>query len=334
MNITSILSLIQVASGVGGVVGFRHIIENAEQEVLHMNSLVSPSKYAVPRLNTAPPGGGVNVMIGKMPWRKKARLLPIMMQVIDSVAQCGLYMKDKTSPTQSQADETIWDALDSLARQHGAVEVGFTRISTHDIFKDDAIPYNNAIVFTIDMKKEAINTAPSYDALIEVLLTYAALGNLARLLTDYLRQQGYGAYPGFPIGGLVDYVRVAEQAGIGAIGYHGMLISPTEGTRQRINVVFTNMEIPESTTNQHKWVLDFCDMCRKCVRSCPPQAIFTTGQVNPITGRKPTVHYEKCVDYYGKNEGCAVCIKVCPFSQAGYEKIRRGFLKAQMKMHA
>jgi len=30
-----------------------------------------------------------------------------------------------------------------------------------------------------------------------------------------------------------------------------------------------------------------------------------------------------------KGQGCAVCVSVCPFSQAGYDKIQGGFLLAQ-----
>ncbi len=174
-------------------------------------------------------------------------------------------------------------------------------------------------------------SAPSYDALIEVIRTYASLGKLALKLSDYLRAEGYGAYPGFPIGGLVDYVRVGQDAGIGAIGYHGMLISPNEGTRQRVGIVFTNMAIPEPEPNPHEWILDFCAKCQKCVRSCPPGAIYTEANAQPETGRKPTLHYQKCLDYYGANQGCAVCVNVCPFSQAGYEKIESGFLLAQAR---
>ena len=200
-----------------------------------------------------------------------------------------------------------------------------------NIFKDFAIPYQNAVVFTIDMEKEAIDTAPSYDTLIEVMRTYGALGHLAVKVSDHLRKLGYGAYPGSPMGGVVDYVRVAQDAGIGAIGYHGMLISPTEGTRQRINVVFTNMEIPEPQPNPHRWILDFCAMCQRCVRSCPPKAIYTSAKADPMSGRKKTVHFDKCVTYFGENQGCAVCVKVCPFSQAGYDKIQSGFLLAEAK---
>ena len=331
MNLATLRSLVGAMTGAGGVEGFR---DAAEQEVMRLGDLISAGEHAVTRLNTAPPDGGVNVMIGTMPLAQKLRLLPIMLRTMNSVTKCADAMKDDLTPTKHSATEETWNRLIELAKARGAVEVGFARISVHDIFKEYAIPYRNAIVFTIDMEKEAINTAPSYDALVEVLKTYAALGDVALALTDALREQGYGAYPGFPIGGLVDYVRVAEAAGIGAIGYHGMLISPTEGTRQRINVVFTNMETPAPAPNPHAWVLDFCAACRKCVRSCPPKAIYTTAQVSPMTGRKSTLHYQNCLDYYATHQGCAVCVKVCPFSHTGYAKIERGYRRVQARVAA
>lgn len=323
-----------MSSGSGSLSGFRNVLENAEREVSHLSNLIPAGKYAVERLETAPPGRGVNVMIGEMPLRQKMRVLPVMLGTVDAAATCGHYMSHTLTPTRSAADETVWNNIRELAMQQGAVEVGFARINEHDIFKEFAIPYRNAIVFTIHMKKEAIDTAPSYDALIEVMRTYGSLGRLAVKVSDHLRKLGYGAYPGSPMGGIVDYVRVAQDAGIGAIGYHGMLISPSDGTRQRINVVFTNMEIPEPQPNPHQWILDFCAMCRRCVRSCPPQAIYTSAQPDPVTGRKKTVHFDKCVTYFGENQGCAVCVKVCPFSQAGYDKVKEGFLTAETRRKA
>ncbi|MDJ0757499.1 MAG: 4Fe-4S dicluster domain-containing protein [Ardenticatenaceae bacterium] len=334
MKFKELLGLVRFLSNSGGIKGFIGVIEHAEQEIMSMSDLVPAGDQAVMRLDTAPPGAGVNVMIGGMPLRQKMSLLPTFLKVTSSVGRCGQYMYDKQSPSRSDADHSVWTAIDQLARENGAVEVGFVRIDEHDIFEGFAIPYRNAIVFTVDMEKEAIDTAPSFDAMVEVLQTYASLGQVALKLTDFLRDQGYGAYPGFPIRGVVDYVRAAEQAGIGAIGYHGMLISPTDGTRQRINLVLTNMEIPEPTPNPHEWILDFCAMCNKCVRECPPEAIFTTAEVNPVNGRKSTIHYDRCVEYYGQNQGCAVCVRVCPFSQAGYDKIMSGFLRRQASRQA
>lgn len=326
MAIVNMVRLLRAMAGAGGIETFR---DAAEQEVMRLGQLIPASPHAVERLNTSPPGGGVNTMVRTMPLKTKMRLAPVLLRTMNAVTRCADYMKDKFVPTRSNADAAVWEAIRAVAKKNGAVEVGFAHISEDDIFQGYSIPYRNAIVYTVDMDKTVINTAPSYDALIEVLSTYASLGKVASTLTDYLRNRGYGAYPGFPIGGLVDYVRVAQKANLGAIGYHGMLISPGDGTRQRINVVFTNMEMPQPEPNPHMWILDFCAKCQKCVRSCPPKAIYTTAKANPTTGRKPTVYYKKCLDYYANNQGCAVCVKVCPFSQAGYEKIQRGFLKIQ-----
>ena len=328
MLFDSALGLFKAFTG-GGTGGFITMIRKAEDELQQLSDLTPAGDYSVPRLDTSPPGRGTNNIIGGMNFRQKLRIVPKFLNAASMVTLCGEMMKDKITPQRTEADETVWDEIKRVARSLGAVEVGFTEVDQHDIFQGFSIPYKNAIVFTIDMDKEAINTAPSYDALAEVLGTYGQLGRVSLKLTEYLRSIGFGAYPGFPVGGLVDDVRVAGNAGIGAIGYHGLLISPTEGARQRINVVFTNMEIPEPEENPHSWVLDFCDDCRKCVRSCPAKAIFMNGKIHPETGRKQTVDYDSCLEYFGANQGCAVCVKVCPFSQAGYDKIKSGYLKKE-----
>ena len=320
---SNLMMLLRAMGGSDVITDFR---DAAEEEMQHLASLIQPGEHAVTRHNTAPPGKGVNAMMRDMPLAKKARLLPVVLGTMNSVTRCGTYMKDKLTPSRQSADADVWEQVRDVALASGALDVGFVRINEHDIFKDYAIPYQSAVVFTIQMDKEAIDTAPGYDALIEVLSTYGSLGDVAIALTEHLREQGYGAYPGFPIGGLVDYVRVAQDAGLGAIGYHGMLISPGDGTRQRINVVFTNMDIPEPAANPHAWVREVCELCQNCVRSCPPAAIYTEGELEPSTGRKTTIHYERCVEYYGDNQGCAVCIKVCPFSAAGYDKVKQGYM--------
>ena len=328
MRFSSVVSLLRAMMTSQGVDGFR---QSAENEMMRLAGFVSPGEHAVERLDTAPPGRGVNVMMRKIPFRKMLSLMPLTFRMMESMTKCAEVMQE-VQPVESKASTSEFhEQLRQVAREHGAVEVGFVKISQDEIFDGYAIPYQNAIVFTVDMDKEVTKTAPSHDMLIEVLSTYASLGDVALRLTEYLRDQGYGAYPGFPVGGVVDYVRVAEQAGIGAIGYHGMLISPTEGSRQRINVVFTNMELPEPEPNLHAWILDFCAKCRKCVRLCPPQAIFTTDEPHPVTGRKSTLHYDTCLDYYAENNGCGVCMDVCPFSHAGYDKIHTGFQKAQKR---
>ena len=37
------------------------------------------------------------------------------------------------------------------------------------------------------------------------------------------------------------------------------------------------------------------------------------------------IDHAACRDFFTSNFGCAVCIKVCPFSQAGYNKVKAHF---------
>ena len=68
---------------------------------------------------------------------------------------------------------------------------------------------------------------------------------------------------------------LAEKAGLGTIGTHGLLISPNVGPRQRIAAVYTSIEnLPEINTNEHLWIKDFCTKCKRCVKACPTKAIF------------------------------------------------------------
>jgi epoxyqueuosine reductase QueG len=140
-----------------------------------------------------------------------------------------------------------------------------------------------------------------------------------------MRQNGFAAYPGTALGGITDYVYLAELAGIGVSGYHGLLISPNEGARLRINTIYTNIKnLPLDYGNEHLWVRDFCAMCKKCIRECPVDAIFDQP-VPRGDGGMQCIEHDLCRDYFHQHHGCAICLVECPFSQAGYHKIRARF---------
>ena len=179
------------------------------------------------------------------------------------------------------------------------------------------------------MDKEPIETAPSLDCQLEVMDGYKNMASIAKRLSQHLRQHGYAAYPGTALGGVTDYVHLAELAGLGAIGYHGLLISPGEGARLRINTIYTNIvNLPTLETtgqaNEHLWVRDFCAMCKKCVRQCPVNAIYDQPEPRGDGGMQ-SIDHATCRDYFTRNYGCGVCLAVCPFSHTGYEKVKERF---------
>jgi ferredoxin len=215
--------------------------------------------------------------------------------------------------------------LEAFARSLGAKDIGYVDVPNHLIFKGKRLPHRHAIVFTVEMQKDAIATSPSFESMLEVSEAYKNLAIIGWNITAFLRKRGFAAYPGTALGGLTDYPHLAERAGLGAIGYHGLLISPTDGARMRINVIYTNIEnLPQATVNPHQWVRDFCAMCQKCVRSCPVNAIYEEPQ--PRTGGGfQSIDHATCRDYFTRNFGCGVCMAVCPFSQAGYQRIKHHF---------
>lgn len=252
--------------------------------------------------------------------RTEARVLP---KLIWSLARAGRSYRSPFPTATDQAPPELFAELEELARSMGAREIGYlTDIADHEIFAGKTLPYRNAVVFTVEMEREQMRTAPSFEAFVEVHEGYRALGEIAEAMSRLLRSRGYAAYPGTALGGTTDYVALGERAGLGASGYHGLLITPSAGARVRISAVYTNITNLPDRKRDHSWVRDFCAQCRKCVRSCPAGAIY--DQPRPRPGGKVCIDYRSCRDYFSAEYGCAVCLSVCPFSNAGYDQVRAG----------
>ena len=147
-------------------------------------------------------------------------------------------------------------------------------------------------------------------------------------IIDYLRQKGFGAQGGHPLGGLVLYPPLAVTAGLGWMGRHGLLITPGFGPRQRIAAIFTSIEnLPIAENNPHSWISDFCDKCGRCIRTCPPKAIREHPVIHK-SGRETHIIREKCLPVFVNQEGCTVCVKECTFSRSRYDDIHKSFRPA------
>ncbi len=261
--------------------------------------------------------------------RQLLKVIPEIAPLMTAMNRGAHMYGSKYEPTQNESSPEFMAELAALARKAGVADIGYVKVPRNAIFQDKGIPYEYALVYTVEMDKEPLDTAPSFEAMHEVMHGYKKLGIIGNKLARFMHRHGFAAYPGTALGGVTDYPHLAELAGIGVIGYHGLLISPNNGARLRINVIYTNItNLPtleaQGKENEHLWVRDFCAMCKKCVRKCPVSAIYDQPQPRGDGGMQ-TIEHATCRDYFTTNYGCAVCLIVCPFSQVGYDKVKAKF---------
>ena len=257
---------------------------------------------------------------------QRLRVAPTMIRLMREMGRSARFYERPREPQQRQAEPELVEQLEALAAEHGATAVRYVVLPDDCIFEGKAVPHRNAIIYTVRMSKEALDTAPSFEAFHEVAQGYLRMAIIGNRVTELLRQQGHDAYPGTALGGLTDYTRLAELAGLGTIGYHGLLITPGEGALLRLNTIYTSVgNLPMRPREASlEWVRDFCAMCRKCVRSCPVDAIHPEP-IRRDNGRVECIETTTCLDYFAANYGCAICADVCPFTQRGFDVIQQRF---------
>lgn len=265
------------------------------------------------------------MMMTDIPLFKLIKLLPAMAKVQLSFRKTIDYAKNRTGSNRKHVDLSFQKALEDKARQWGALDIAYVRVPDDMIFKGKSIPYRYAIVITGEMDKEKILTAPGVDCMIEVQKTYGNTGVTANKIAKFLRDSGYNAVPCHSLGGVVDYPALAQKAGMGVMGRHGLLISKANGASQRIAAVFTDIEnFKNSPGEDYSWVEDFCKNCGRCIKNCKVGAIYEEKVIDG-SGQYTTTDGDKCMEYFSTHYGCSICIKVCPFTKVGYDKLKSAY---------
>ncbi len=306
------------------------ILASTDKHLANFDELIQPSPLSRPRTPFDSGLPASEMTMATLPLKDKLKVIPRAIPLMLNM-QIGARMYDgKFDPIETEASPQFIEEFEAMARELGAKDIGYVKVPDYAIFEGKGLPCEYAIVFTVEMEKEPLESAPSFDCQLEVMDGYKRMAHISKKLAKHLRKAGYDGYPGTALGGITDYPLLAELAGLGAIGYHGLLISPGEGARLRINTIYTNItNLPtiEATgeKNKHLWVRDFCAMCKKCIRQCPVDAIYDEPVPRGDNGGMQTIDHATCRDYFTRNFGCGVCLVVCPFSQASYEKVHAKF---------
>ncbi len=263
------------------------------------------------------------------------RVLPKMMKLMNpmrSNMKLSLEsIEENPIHPKTQVDDEFIAELEKFALEIGIDEVGYTELSREFIFQDKAVLYGKGvIVLSLEMDFNKMELAPSPQTHAMILGTYNKLGILANKMADFLRDNGYGAQAGHPLGGLTVYPPLGQMAGMGWHGLNGLLITPKFGPRHRLAAIYTSIEnLPIPEENQHSWVEDFCNKCKKCVKECPGKAILGKPIIHG-NGSRTYIETEKCMPQFLNNHGCSICIKVCEFNRKDYYKIKESFLNSNV----
>ena len=175
----------------------------------------------------------------------------------------------------------------------------------------ESLPY--AIVFTIPMDKELIHRGPQIAEVIETSHGYVTGAIIGMILSYYIRRLGYEARNHMDANYLLGAKWVAEAAGIGVMGRHGMIITPTEyGSCVRLGVVTTSIPVQVDEVQPSCGIEEFCKICDRCARACPGRALA------PAAITDPDEWYfkgEECYRIWRRvGTDCGACISICPFT--------------------
>ncbi len=122
----------------------------------------------------------------------------------------------------------------------------------------------------------------------DTIFTYRTADSVAMHMARYLEKNGYKALavPAFiPIDmspgkdgmiGLVDHKAIGAEAGVGAFGESGLLVTLEFGPRVRLSSVLTSLELEPTPPLAD----ECCTHCLKCVDSCPSKALSGGGKID------------------------------------------------------
>lgn len=181
----------------------------------------------------------------------------------------------------------------------------------------DILPWGIIIVRAMD--PDMIHRGPLAPQSVETVRGYLNVAVTALALASSIRQAGYRARVHMDGNYLLPLVPTAVDAGLGALGRNGLLITKEFGPCVRISAVTTDMPLLETPKDPlFEKVHRFCNGCNLCSTMCPGKAIPS----RPMDKMKDNWAYspEKCYRVW-RNVGtdCGVCISSCPFTQGAVD---------------
>lgn len=238
----------------------------------------------------------------------------------------GLVEGPSKAAKVEESPEVFSRKLKAFSQYIGAKVVGIAKMQedhfysvlgrpVEDYGKKVTTTHPYGLVVGIEMDKDMINRAPQLEELFAVTKGYVDGAMIGLWMTYYIKSLGYDARANIDGNYEVIATQVAEAAGLGETGRNGLLISPEYGQRLRFAVITTDMPlIPDEAIDLG--MKRFCELCNKCSKSCPGQAISHLPREKENDQLRWRIKHEDCYKMWRRlGTDCGVCLSVCPFSQ-------------------
>ena len=253
-----------------------------------------------------------------------------------------------TTPSPSLSDTAgLMASLEQSARRFNAADFRVTRTPVEHAYavrgrgehygepNDSLLPCT--IVFSVPMDSNAVQKAPAVEESVAVTESYIQVAVIGMVLSYTLRELGFRAVCHMDGESQLILPPLAEAAGLGSIGWMGVLLTRTHGPGIRLGAVSTDAPLPLDTPDtgretRRAAVLKYCMQCGRCARLCP------AGAIKPLSDSsnrsQPSIDHERCYRTWRElGTDCGVCLAVCPFgtaspSQAAAEPGDPDFLKS------
>jgi len=233
--------------------------------------------------------------------------------------------KAEAVDTPGYSAQEFTSFLKGWIKNLGAHSVGITELKSYHIYSHVGrgpdfgmqvqLDHKFAIALTVEMEKEALDSAPFAPTVMESARQYVNAGVIVIQVTEFIRKMGFEARAHIDGNYRVVCPLVARDAGLGEIGRMGLLMTPRLGPRVRIAVITADIPLIEDEPVANPTVHEFCLRCKKCADVCPSRAISFEPPTKIDGIERWQINQEKCFTYWTVcGTDCGRCISVCPYS--------------------
>jgi epoxyqueuosine reductase len=224
-------------------------------------------------------------------------------------------------PTSEPTGEDVTELIKDGARKLGYLEVGLTAYDPRYEFKHKRgfTQLPTAICLAYQQDFEPTQTIPSLEAEIVHASTYRTQAAAGLKLGNYIRSLGYRAHVIHSNDATGPMIPMFVAAGLGQLGACGYLLTPHEGSRNRLMMVTTDAKVTYDEPIDYG-IHAFCQVCQVCVNRCPGRALMR----DKIWWRgleKNKLYFKRCRPVMTRYLGCGVCMKVCPIQKYGMKNV-------------